>query len=784
MTKRRSTTRRAKPSSPSSAVPRRGWALARIWILYGMLLIITLLGIWTLYLNSVVREKFEGKKWALPARVYARPLELYQGLSLTPALFEQELRALGYRFEGDTKSPGHVVKKVSGTSSEVTYHIHSRGFAFWDKTEPARTFMLRVSNGSVQGLIDLAGADLPLVRLEPEEIGGFYPADKEDRLLVRLADLPPLLGETLLAVEDKHFLEHHGVSPLAIIRAAWVNVTHGDVVQGGSTITQQLVKNFYLTNEQSLLRRKIPEAIMAVLLEVHYSKAEILETYINEIFLGQSGPRAIHGFALASQHYFRQPLQELKPHDLALLIGLVKGASYYNPWKNPERAKERRNVVLGVMHQEGLISDQQLKISQAAPLGVVAPSEASSTTYPAFMDLIKRQLKQDYKEDDLRSEGLRIFTTLSPMVQRQAESSLKLRTMQLEKQYKTKDVQGGMVVTSVGGGEILALVGDTNPRFAGLNRALDAKRQIGSLMKPFVYLTALESPQKYNLGTIISDAPVSYKSGGKWWAPQNADKKDHGDIPFYKGLAYSYNQSTARLGMTIGLDAVAKTVKRAGFKGDVPQLPAMLLGSVEMSPLEVAGIYHTLAAEGVYTPLHGIREVLTADGKPLKRYPLELEQRFAPETTFQLQYAMQRTLREGTGHSAYNQISSTIDLAGKTGTTNDQRDSWFAGFSGEHLAVVWLGRDDNSQTPLSGAGGALQVWADFMKQLPTRSLEQEPPPGVSFDWIDSATGKLGAETCEGSIWLPLRDDARPQESADCNISGNNPIKNFWQKLVN
>ena len=779
MTKRRTTSRRAKSSSSS---PRRGWALVRLWILYGLLLVIALLGIWTLYLDSVVREKFEGKKWALPARVYARPLELYQGLSLTPALFEQELRALGYRFDGDIKAPGQVVKKVSSLSNEVTYHIHSRGFSFWDKDEAARKFMLRVANNSVQGLIDLAGADLPLVRLEPEEIGGFYPADKEDRLLVRLADLPPLLGETLLAVEDKHFLEHHGVSPLAIIRAAWVNVTHGDVRQGGSTITQQLVKNFYLTNEQSILRRKIPEAIMAVLLEVHYSKSEILEAYINEIFLGQSGPRGIHGFALGSQHYFRQPLKELKPQDLALLIGLVKGASYYNPWKHPERAKERRNVVLAVMHQEGLITDQQLKAGQAAPLGIVAPSEASSTTYPAFMDLVKRQLKQDYDEDDLRSEGLRIFTTLSPMVQRQAEKSLKVRTEQLQKQYKTKDVQGAMVVTSVGGGEILAVVGDTNPRFAGLNRALDAKRQIGSLVKPFVYLTALEIPQQFNLGTIISDAPVSYKSGGKMWTPQNYDKQDHGDIPLYKGLAYSYNQSTARLGMTLGLGLVAKSIKRAGYQGKVPELPAMLLGAIEMSPLEVAGIYHTLAAEGVYTPLHAIREVLTADGKPLKRYPLELEQRFAAESTFQLQYAMQRTLREGSGRSAYNQIPTAIDLAGKTGTTNDQRDSWFAGFSGEHLAVVWLGRDDNSQTPLSGAGGALQVWTDFMKQLPTRSLEQEPPPGVSFDWIDLATGQLSAETCEDSMWLPLRDDFRPLQTADCNMAGN-PIKNFWQKLV-
>lgn len=781
MTKRRSTSRR--PKSSNSSAPRRGWRLVRIWLFYAVLLLVALLGIWTLYLDSVVRAKFEGKKWALPARVFARPLELYQGLSLTPALLEQELRALGYRFEGDINSPGQVVKKVSSLSNEVTYHIHSRGFAFWDKTEAPRKFMLRVGPGSVQGLIDLAGADLPLVRLEPEEIGGFYPADKEDRLLVRLADLPPLLGETLLAVEDKHFLEHHGVSPLAIIRAAWVNLTHGDVVQGGSTITQQLVKNFYLTNEQSLLRRKLPEAIMAVLLEIHYSKAEILEAYINEIFLGQSGPRGIHGFALASQHYFRQPLKELKPHDLALLIGLVKGASYYNPWRHPERAKARRNVVLGVMHQEGLISAEQLKISQAAPLGVVAPGEASSTTYPAFMDLVKRQLREDYQEDDLRSEGLRIFTTLSPMVQRQAEKSLKLRTENLEKQYKTKDVQGALVVTSVGGGEILALVGDTNPRFAGLNRALDAKRQIGSLVKPFVYLTALEIPQEYNLGTVISDAPVSYKSGGKWWAPQNYDKKDHGDIPLYQGLAYSYNQSTARLGMTLGIGAVAKTIKRAGYAGKVPELPAMLLGAVEMSPLEVAGIYHTLAAEGVYTPVHAIREVLTADGKPLKRYPLELEQRFASESTFQVQYALQRALREGTGRSAYNQIPSSLDLAGKTGTTNDQRDSWFAGFSGEHLAVVWLGRDDNSQTPLSGAGGALQVWTDFMKQLPTRSLEQEPPPGVSFDWIDKATGKLSAETCEGSVWLPLRDDFRPLQSADCKMAGN-PIKNFWQRLVN
>ena len=275
------------------------------------------------WLDARVRSRFDSHQWQLPARVYARPLELYQGLSLTPSLFERELKALGYRFEAKLNAPGQVVKKVTDSSPAVTYRIHSRGFEFWDKREPAQSFVVSLSSGAVQSLRDLAGADLPLVRLEPEAIGGFYPADKEDRLLVQLADLPPLLGETLLAVEDKHFLEHHGVSPSAILRAAWVNARSGDVVQGGSTLTQQLVKNFYLTNEQKFFARKIPEAIMSVLLELHYSKSQILETYVNEVFLGQSGARAIHGFALASQHYFRQPLTELSVPEVALLVTMV-----------------------------------------------------------------------------------------------------------------------------------------------------------------------------------------------------------------------------------------------------------------------------------------------------------------------------------------------------------------------------------------------------------------------------------------------------------------------------
>lgn len=778
MTKRRFLSRSKKSSG--SRFPKFNWKYLLLALLALAVIGALILGIWALYLDKVVREKFDGKKWSLPARVYSRPLELYEGLPLTPALFEQEMEALGYRTVSSLAASGQMTRRAA-SSQEVTYELFTRGFDFWDKHEEPQKLTLRIDAGKVVSLMDSKGAALPLVRMEPEEIGGIYPNNIEDRVLVKLDQLPPLLGETLLAVEDKHFMEHHGVSPEAILRAMWVNAREGEVVQGGSTLTQQLVKNFYLTSEQSLTR-KIPEAIMAVLLELHYGKSQILETYVNEVYLGRSGSREIHGFGLASQHYFRKPLQELDAEEVALLVGLVKGASYYNPWRNPERAKKRRNLVLTVMHEEGLIDDKQFAAAQATPLGLAAETDVSLINYPAFVDLVRRQLKQDYQDDDLRKEGLRIFTTLAPMVQRLAEKAVASRVVQLQKQYKVKDLQTGMVVTSVGSGEILALIGDKNPRFPGLNRALDAHRQIGSLVKPFVYLTALEQPQTYHLGTPISDDPVSIKGGdGKLWEPKNADNQSHGIMPLYRALAHSENQATVRLGMQLTVKSVARTIKQAGYPGDLPQVPSLLIGSVDMTPMEVTGMYHTLAADGVYTPLHAIREVLNAEGQPLKRYPLELDQRFSVQSTFELQYALQAVLREGTGRSVYNSFPESLQLAGKTGTTNDQRDSWFAGFSGEHLAVVWLGKDDNSQTPLSGAAGALQIWADLMRQLPTQGVNEQAPEGVSYDWIDSATGQLSAEQCEGALWLPLHNDFKPKESAECHIKASGE-EHWWQKI--
>lgn len=761
--------RRGLQKKAKSPQKKRYW---KILILAGALLLVVLAGI-----DFVVIHKFEGKKWALPARVFARPLELYVGLPVKHEQLDYELKGLGYRFTSRLQQPGDVVKKGEH------YQIYTRAFRFWDKPEPARQIFLTIKNTAVTQLTDHKYESLSVVRLDPQQIGGIYPSHMEDRLLVKLQDIPPLLGETLIAVEDKGFLDHFGVSPKAIARAAWANFRAVRIVQGGSTLTQQLVKNFYLNHSRSL-SRKLLEAVMSVLLELHYSKSEILETYLNEVYLGQSGPRAIHGFALGSQHYFSRPLDKLNVQEIALLVGLVKGASYYNPWRYPDRAMERRNLVLKIMAQDGLITPQQRSIASSKPLGIVKVTKRRLHDFPSFIDLVKRQLKEDYAEADLRSEGLQVFTTLSPSVQHSAETALHGRLNQLEKSYAMpkSTLQGAVIVTSVGSGEVLATVGGRDPKFAGFNRVLYAKRPIGSLIKPAVYLAALERSDEYTLATLLNDSAVNVGGqDGSLWQPQNFSKQSHGDVLLNDALSYSYNQATARLGMNLGLGAVIETVKKLGVKKEFPIVPSVLLGAVDLSPFDVAGMYHTIAAEGVHTPLRAIRAVMTANNEPLRRYPLQTEQQFSNESIHLLQYALQSVMRKGTGKNAYSQLPENISLAGKTGTTNDQRDSWFAGFGGNHLSVVWVGRDDNGKTPLTGASGALRVWADTYSQLSLRPLLFEKPRVVSYYWIDEQTGKLSGENCRGAELMPFVEGTQPVETVRCEWL-ENPVLRWFRKI--
>lgn len=734
-------------------------------ILLRILLIMALgLAGYLVYLDYQVRHQFDGKRWSLPARVYARPLELYTGLPLTAEQLSAELSALHYHSVPSPRQAGEVSRNRN------TFHFITRPFVHWDGEEPSGNIRLTIANGTVRKMVDeRTGRPVSLVRLDPVMVGSFYPAHNEDRVLVRLDEVPVELTSALIAVEDRGFYDHHGIAPLSILRALLANIRAGTVVQGGSTLSQQLVKNFYLTSERTLTR-KLNEAVMALMLEWHYEKDEILEAYLNEVYLGQDGNRAVHGFGLASHFYFERPLAELSIEQFALLVGLVKGPSYYNPRRHPERARERRNLVLGVMADLGLVTADEATRAKSRKLGVSRYRRTAINTFPAFLDLVRRQLQRDYREEDLTTEGLRIFTTLNPQVQWQVEQVLDARLERLEagRGLDADTLQGAIVVTSIQGGEVLALAGDRNPKFAGFNRALDAVRQVGSLIKPAVYLAALEQPSRYTLASLLDDSPLTWTAqNGKTWSPRNYDREFHDRVPLYRTLAHSYNVATARLGLDLGIPTVVSTLKRLGIDADLRPYPSLVLGAAEMTPLQVTQMYQTLASGGFRTPIRAIRAVLNADRMPLQSYPLRVTAAVKPAPAYLVTTALRHAAREGTGRSLYQVLPSNMDIAGKTGTTDDLRDSWFAGYTGDRLAVVWIGRDDNQSSGLTGSTGSLVVWRDLFAHFGEQGELQSALEGIEYRRIDTATGLLADSGCQDTVELPFIQGSAPVESSPC-----------------
>ncbi len=736
---------------------------SRLLFLLGALV----LAAWLVHLNAIIRNQFEGKRWALPATVYARPLELYVGEKLSIQQFLRELKLSGYRPVLKARSTGTFSFHVD------TFDLVTRAFQYGDSFENSRRLRLRIEQGRLATVQTLpGGVSIDIVRLDPAVIARIYPAQHEDRLLVRLKDVPPILVKGLIALEDRDFYHHHGLDPRAMGRALLADLRAGRLVQGGSTLTQQLVKNFFLSNQRSIWR-KLNEAAMALLLEWHYGKNEILEAYLNEVYLGQDGKRAIHGFGLASHYYFDRPLAKLKLHEIATLIALVRGPSYYDAWRHPQRLLKRRNLVLSVMHGQRIISVAKEMAARKNPLGVMRRPHSIAGAYPAFMDLVRRQLRQDYRQADLNSEGLRIFTTLDPTLQQQVEIAARYWLARLDRQHKLKGkLQTAVVLTNTANAEVLALLGDREPKYAGFNRALDASRPIGSLIKPAIYLTALEKKQHYTLASIIKDTPLTLKGpDNSRWSPRNYDGRSHGKVPLVTALMRSYNQATVRLGMSLGFEAIADTLKRLGIKQPVPAYPSMLLGAIDLTPYEVTGMYQTLASGGFSSPLRAVREVLAADGTPLKRFPVTVKQRFNSENIEMIMRALNAVTHFGTARSLQKLLPPGLEVAGKTGTTNDLRDSWFAGYSGSHLAVVWLGRDDNKPTGLTGASGALKIWAGFMGKIDTLGLPLAKLPSLEYRWIDFRNGRLSGKDCDSVLYLPFRHGDAPTKEAECLQNG-------------
>ncbi|MCD6224672.1 MAG: penicillin-binding protein 1B [Deltaproteobacteria bacterium] len=738
----------------------------------GLSVFIFACAIHTLCMNVQIRRQFEGKRWALPARVFARPLEIYANKPMDIHTLKKELSLLRYQKSDDPTILSSYVEE------KERIIINSRGFLFWDGKEPPRRIIVDFADNHVKKVTDLDDqSDLGLVRLEPLTIASIYPSHNEDRLLIKFDEAPELLINTLLALEDHRFYSHNGIDLIGLARAMVFNIRAGRTVQGGSTITQQLVKNFFLSNERTF-RRKFNELIMSLLLEWHYGKNEILEAYLNEVYLGQDGKRAIHGFALASRFYFNRDLKELEPEHIALLVALVKGPSFYDPRKHPERAKKRRDLVLHLLEQRKLIAYKDIIRAKSADLGITEKAPSGVTLFPAFLQLVRRQLKNDYREEDLRSEGLLIFTTFDPILQADAEASLKERLKILEHQYGLPEnqLQAAVVIVSVENGEVLSVIGGRESQFAGYNRALESKRAIGSLVKPAVYLTALSRSDDYTLASLIEDEPYSISlASNKLWSPQNYDHKFHGASILRDAFIHSYNVSTVRLGMEVGLENVIKTLYRLGLSREVPAYPSLLLGAVDLSPFEVSQLYQSIAAGGYRVPLAAIRSVMDSEGRPLQRYPLKLEKVFNSDSIYLLKSAMHEVTRQGTASNLQVLLDKDIKVAGKTGTTDELRDSWFAGFSDTHLMVVWVGRDNNRPTGLTGSSGALRVWADIINTMETRSLSLESPANIEWRLIDPVTGLLADEKCRGAQWIPFIKGSSPDESAPCTKNLDNKV---------
>lgn len=759
MAKKKSVKTRArkKPSAKS-----KSWKHKLFFALLKLSLLLSIVAaIGLIYLDAIITAKFEGKRWALPAKVYARPLEIYPGQNLDKTALKQELKGLGYRFVQRPTSAG----MVAWSSNYVT--IYTRGFKFPDGEEPPQKLQISFNGNRIQRIQDAEHRSVSLSRLEPALIGGIYTKDNEDRDLIRLNQAPPYLLDALISIEDRNYYHHFGISLRGIARAMLANIKAGRFIQGGSTLTQQLIKNFYLTSERTL-SRKLLEIPMAILLDMHYSKDEILEAYLNEVYLGQSGSRAVHGFGLASQYYFAQPISELKLHQVALLAALVKGPSHYDPRRHPERAKQRRDLVIKVLQEQNVISMKQRLEAEKQPLGIVKQRSLHKGSYPAYLDLVKRQLRSEYPEEVLNSEGIRVFTSLDPIVQLHSTNALNKTIAELRDRYgkSVEKLQGSLVVTNSQTAEVLALVGGKRARFQGFNRALDAVRSVGSLMKPAIYLAALE--KGYTLATVLEDKPVEIPlPNGSIWEPRNFDKVNHGNILFYRSLAKSYNQSTVHLGMDIGIPAVVDMLKRLGIERAVKPYPSLLLGAESLSPFEIATLYQTIAANGFRTPMRSIRLVTDANGEELSRYPFEVKQVVSAENIYLIQYALQAVTHEGTGRGVYHSLPTSINVAGKTGTSNDQRDSWFAGFAANRMAVVWLGLDNNDKLPFTGSGGALKVWRNLMLKERPSSFAPVKPDNITYEWVDSYTGKRSATRCENARQLPFIQGTAPEQYSAC-----------------
>jgi penicillin-binding protein 1B len=696
---------KAKPKTPNKKSLKQCF-LSFLWSFFwkGSIAFIALMFIAGIYFDKKIERKLDGSTWTLPAQVYARPLLLTGSSQLSKQALIAELKLLNYRPVRNVQASG----QFAVNKQQVL--IYKRAFNFPDRYENAKLIAVNFSGDRILSISDKNQHKISAVRLDPLLLERLSSDDIEDRVFIPFEQIPDLLVNTLLLMEDRNFYHHQGISPIAILRAFIVNFKAGKTLQGGSTLTQQLAKNLFLSRDRSLWR-KFQEAYIAVLIDYKYSKDKILEAYLNEVYLAQNGSSGIYGIELASEYYFARHINELRIEQIALLVAIIKGPSYYNPHRNPQRALARRDLVLRTMLEYNLIGVRDYQYAVRGDLNLSGRSALNHRVNPAFVSLLHRELQENVANNVRKRNGLFIFTSIDPFVQKNAELAVAQGIHGLEKKGQLM-LQGAMVVSDRKHAEVLALVSGKEVKFSGFNRALDAKRPIGSLVKPVVYLTALDGG--FSLGDRLNDKEITLTNGsGQHWSPKNYDRKFRGDVSLEDALIYSLNVPTVNLGMQVGLNNVIKSLYKMGVTEKISAYPSLILGSVPLSPFQVAQLYQPITMAGVYQPLTIIRSIVSKEGQLLYQRPAQRKKIFSEQAVTKLTDTLHKVTTQGTARSLTWRNKGQY-FSGKTGTTNNLYDSWFVGFDADQVVTTWVGRDDNKSAKLTGSSGALILFSDYM----------------------------------------------------------------------
>ncbi len=707
-------------------------------------------GVETARLDRIVRERFEGRLFRVPSKVLSAPAVLYKGLDWQVADLKGTLDRLGYReLSGDGAIPAGRYRFEGGT-----LRLHRRAFPHPTRSEPALVVAIVLEGSRIAAIRDAAGRELPVLALDPELVGAYFGPDRAQRELVGVADLPDHLVGAVLAVEDQRFFDHQGVDVFRILGALWVNVRSGRVIQGGSTLTQQLVKNFFLTPERSLTR-KVQEAWMSLIVEARYEKREILEAYLNEIYLGNRGSVEVRGVGEAAHLYFGKNASELSVAESALLAATINNPNGRSPFRYPDQARERRNLVIDMMHEQGQLEEAVAGAAKAEPLGLAALTpEPRSARF--FLEYLRRQLPDFYEAENLTSEGMRIYSTLELHLQLVAGRAVREGLDQLEKDFPSLRKGKGrleacLIALRPQTGEIVALVGGRDFGTSQFDRCTQARRPVGSAFKPFVYAAALEpvvDGPTITLASWLDDSPLSVQTPSGPWRPVNFDKEFHGRVRPYEALARSFNVATARLGQRVGPKRIAQMARRLGIESPLPEVPSLALGAADVAPIELARAYATFAAGGVRPGLRAFEDVVDAADRRLERQPVRSERVLDPGTAFLVTQLLAGVVDRGTGRAA-RAAGITGPVAGKTGTTNDEYDTWFAGYTPDLAVVVWVGFDRPRSLGLAASRVALPIWVRFLKEATGGAVPGrfDPPVEVEQVAIDPTSGARALDGC-------------------------------------